>query len=413
MSTFIESRRAPLYLVFGLFAGVFLIAQYDRMSDFEIAVRASGLLATREDIYTAAFNELHYYYSPLFAVLLSAVKALPGTAVYVLWKAISLLCLFRVWTLAARALNADDLTMSRYRWFVGLSFLLTGAFINANFHNVQMSAFILFCAVEGMARIRAGQTLPGAALVALGINIKILPIVLLPYLLYRGYRRALLWTLLFVGLSFALPAVVIGWDYNVELHRSWWTLLNPAASGYVLDLSETGWTSLTSLVASLFTPNIPGSNRPPRNIADLPIEQISIIINICRAALIGFFLYFLRSLPFRDGQSSKHHLWELSYLLLITPLIFPRQQSYAFLLIFPAVIYLMHAVLEPGWSDRPVRLRTIVVVLLVVCFLLNNLELLWGTWRRYYWHYKIIAYGTLLLIVPLAICKPRVRELKN
>ena len=93
--------------------------------------------------------------------------------------------------------------------------------------------------------------------------------------------------------------------------------------------------------------------------------------------------------------------WELSYILAITPLVFPQQRSYGFLLLFPAVAYLMYQLFFSGIS-RKKGLKTAFILIL----LLLNLELLLGNFREYYWHFKTLTYASLMLLGLLAMMPP-------
>lgn len=86
-------------------------------------------------------------------------------------------------------------------------------------------------------------------------------------------------------------------------------------------------------------------------------------------------------------------------------MIFPHQQQYAFLFGLLAVIYCLY------WlfinyvliSKANFYLRVILLGLIYICF---NLHLILGEFREYYDHYKIVSYGSILLVVLLSISKP-------
>src|SRR5688572_493423 len=90
-------------------------------------------------------------------------------------------------------------------FFLGGVFLFALRFLHENIHASQVSILILWCCVFGIYNITSGRTVRGAALLALGINIGLLPLVFLPYLIYRGDFRALGLTVFFYVLSMVLP----------------------------------------------------------------------------------------------------------------------------------------------------------------------------------------------------------------
>jgi len=60
-----------------------------------------------------------------------------------------------------------------------------------------VTILIMYLCIEGLHTLRRAKN-AGAWLIALGINIKILPVVFLPYLMLRGEFKALGW--IFAGL---------------------------------------------------------------------------------------------------------------------------------------------------------------------------------------------------------------------
>jgi hypothetical protein len=91
-------------------------------------------------------------------------------------------------------------------------------------------------------------------------------------------------------------------------------------------------------------------------------------------------------------------------------MIFPHQQHYAFLLALPAVIYCIYwlFVQRSIISKHKFYLRFILLSIIYICF---NLHLLLGEFREYYDHFKIISYGSILLVLVLAMCKPNAKML--
>jgi hypothetical protein len=128
--------------------------------------------------------------------------------------------------------------------------------------------------------------------------------------------------------------------------------------------------------------------------------------------LVLLTLFFLRRLPFKKTQSKLSGFWELSYILLLIPMIFPHQQHYAFLLGLPACLYCVYWLLNQKHqiSKWQFNLRITLLVVIYICF---NLHLLFGQFREYYDHFKLISYGSILLVILLALCKPFKIELLN
>jgi hypothetical protein len=270
---------------------------------------------------------------------------------------------------------------------------------------------LLYLSLEGLNLISHDKKIWGALLIAIGINIKIMPIVLLPYLFYRKEFKAGLYVMLvYVALLF-IPGLVIGFSYNSSLLASWWHLINPMNPEHILDEDETSFHSLSTLLSTLLVEKTPDFHALPlrRNIANLTLTQLTNVLNIVRLLFISFSFYFFRTKPFVSIQNKMHCLWELSYLLLLVPLIFPHQQVYAFLFVLPASTYLIYYLMTKKDKLTITQYRTLFGAL-CISYLACNISFLLGQFNAYYVHFKVLTYGALLLIPLLAICIPNMQE---
>jgi hypothetical protein len=326
-----------------------------------------------------------------------------------LWLLISLVMLIRSWSLLLDFLRSYSLDEKLRGWVVFLSFLFTARFIQLDIALIQMTSFMLWTCVESIHQIRNGRTLKGAAILALGINIKILPIVFLPYLIYRGWFKAFFFTL-FSLLSFLfLPALVLGWDSNIDLLGSWYQQIDPLKQQHMLE-TELGPHSLTAWIPTLLM-ETDGTLDLKRNILSLTLDQALLVLQLVRVFLIVLTVYFLSPPIFKPSTDLWKELRVLSYIFLVVPLIFPHQQKYAFVFMLPAAIFISHYLLL-GWRKRdqiPLDgTYYIVAILFAVSFILATLTtdgLIGRDWNRITQHYKTITWGALLLVPALLIVK--------
>ncbi|MFZ1332462.1 MAG: glycosyltransferase family 87 protein [Flavobacteriales bacterium] len=281
-----------------------------------------------------------------------------------------------------------------------------------NIHLGQMTIFLLYLCMEGMHRIDKEEPLKGGFLIAMGISVKIMPLVLVPYLVYRGYFKGALSALVFTGLILFVPAAMIGLEKNTYLLGERWTLVNPMNNEHVMDVDETTFHSITTFLSVLLVKDAGDVYRTdlPRNIADVSMQTLSLVINIVRLILVIGTLYFIRSLPFQRTNDRSQLFYETSYIYLIIPLIFPHQQHYGFFFALPAIAYLVFFYVHEYAVRASEKWRThrsgIIFLTFLVFFLLNSHFLL-GEFRNFYDHYKTLTYGMLLLIVLLAAHRPK------
>lgn len=374
------------------------------LGDLYIYMEAAGQLNNKANIYELKYVDgYNYFYSVLFAVFLKLFYTSSFFWVKFYWLLLNVFLFFKMFSLLSSSAMINALSKNQKQIFLSLVFIFSLRFLHDNLHSSQISIFILWCCVYGIWFIHNDKPITGAAILALGINIKLLPIVFLPYLLYRGYFKAFLFTVLFYLLSLFAPSFIIGHSYNMHLLKSWLSLVNPIQARHVLDVEERSFHGLSTLLSTLLVKDIPDIYALPlkRNIADVPLEVLSKILLLVRLCLVALTLYFLNSKPFVKAKSQMQTLCEESYILLLIPLIFPHQQHYAFIFIVPAFALVLYWFL---FNIKSLTLpnRLLLISLMVWIYLSGNLKMIVGTFNEYYEHYKILSYGALMLI-PLLI----------
>ena len=337
-------RNKWSYYFGGLVILIIILFEARGKGDFNIFILASKDLLLGKNIYEIHYVDgYHYYYDILFALILVPFTYLPLYVVKLIWLILNVFFVYRIWKILMDWLPVSLLRKNRRTLFIVLSFIFILSFLKDNFHLAQLTIFILYLIFEGLFLINNNKKIAGSLLIALGINIKLLPILIIPYLIYRKEWKSVLYIIGFIIVFLFIPIVFIGFDYTKFLLIERWHLINPMNRIHILDTEERSFHSLTTLLATLLVKNCgdPHALMLKRNIADISIENLNIVINIVRGALILFTLYFLRTKPFKNITVNIQKLYEISYLCLITPLIFPHQQYYAFFFIFPASTYLL------------------------------------------------------------------------
>ena len=407
-----ESLKKYLLIGFGVIAlAIYVYFQSFERGDLMIYLSASGDLFSGANIFEKTYFEgYHYFYSVFFALLLKPFTYLPPQICNVLWLCANLFFVFRIFTLIKNLLPLHDFTKNELMALRIGGFLFSLRFIHENLHYLQITILILYLSLQGIQLVFSNKPKPfwGALLIAFGINIKLLPLVLVPYLFYRGFFKAGLYIIaIYVGMLY-LPALLIGWEQNQLLLSTWAHLINPLNSNHILDAEERSFHGLSTFFSVLFVEN-PGDSHAlliKRNIANISLEHLKLILNITRCAFILFTFYFLRSIPFKQAPGLKHRFWELSYVLLLIPLIFPHQQHYGFLFICPAFIFCLYYFIQNRKSLSKTKYYLMAATGILI-YLLCNLKLIFGNYNEYYEHFKILTYGALLLIVLLSFCRPK------
>lgn len=401
-----KMRKQILIGVALLAALGYILAECRGEGDWFIFLSASNDIFNGVDVYNKHYVDgYHYFYSIFFGILLKPFTLLPLQVSRFIWLSVNAFFLFRIFKICVSFFDTGNFSPRKKMLLVLLPFVFCLRFTLENFHLAQLTTLMLYLSLEGSYLIFEKNKWYGAVLIALGINIKLFPLVLVPLLLYRKKFAAAALVLLFTAAFYLVPALFIGWQQNMFLLKQWFALVNPANSIHVLDVEERTFHGLSTLFSTLFVAHdkVPDVYQLAlkRNIADISLETLGWLITIARLALAAFTLYFLRTLPFRKAANKLHAFYDLSYILLIVPLIFPHQQTYAFLFLLPAAFCITHLLLTEHTFVRSVKGKIFISVF-VLCYLVCNLKLLLGAFNDYYQHYKIVTYGALLMIPLLA-----------
>jgi hypothetical protein len=405
-----------LYYTGGMAVLLILLYMAQGRGDFYVFISASKDLLLKKNIYQIMHNEgCHYYYDVLFALILVPFSYMPFYIAKLIWLIINVFFFYRIWIIINGWLPISNLNNKRRTIFYILAFIFILSFLRDNFQGGQVTILLLYLILEGLNLIRTNKKIAGSILIGLGINIKLLPIVMIPYLIYRKEWKAAIFTIVFVVVFLFIPMIFIGKENNNMLLKERWQLINPVNPEHIRETAQRGYHSVSALLTSLLTEDTSkwGSLRIKSNFTDISVEKLHVLINIARAILILSVLYFLRTLPFKRADERIQILYEVSYLSLIIPLIFPHQQQYSFLFIFPASTYLLFYLVylygdrnEEMKEKNYKRKKISIIILLSIIFFLTSSHFILGVFNEFYDRFKTLTYGVLLLGILLAVCRP-------
>jgi hypothetical protein len=342
--------RHPLALAGGVLAmAVFVLLELNVRNDLDIFLAASRDMFAGKAIYQELyFGCYSYFYSPLFASVVFPLTWFPPWAAHLLWLILQIWLIWRIWELLVQSLQAHWFNRSLQALFGMVVLLISLRFLRANLHFAQLTIFILWASLESLALLRKRHPAAAGALLALAINFKILPVVFWPWLAWRREWKALAVSVAMWGILFVLPAAWLGADRHAGLISGWWELVNPAQPRHLFDTEETGFHSLTNIIPVFFLEEDPESRALPveRTLVALSPDSVILLTLLARLGVIVAALYFIGSRPFRKVADKLQAFYETSYLLLAIPLIFPHQQTYAFLLAVPAAAWVIYQLMH-------------------------------------------------------------------
>lgn len=376
--------------------------------DFDVYLDAAKKLSENLNIYTPPFvRGLQYYYSPFFAwILMPFSKHIFITELF--WSLLSYALLYRTFILFLGYFDTVSLSRKEYILWILLIALLSFQFIMYNVAMIQVTIFLLWAIFESLNQVFKGKYILGGFILGLAINIKLMPVLLLPFLFYRGYFKALSVAILTFALLLYLPAIGLGIGFNSFLLSEWWAIINPSNKEHVIE-AGIGTHSIVSLLPVYLTETI-GEMNYKRNVLNLDFQAVELIVNISRLFILALSLIYLRTLPFKKETNKLKLLWEISFFAITIPLLFPHQQKYAFIMAIPMISYLIYFFIVTFKFNKTmgykVAFYTFVISMIIYSPLYGS-DIIGSFLFRLTQHYRFLSFSSLL-VIPISIyCSPK------
>lgn len=409
VSRFISSIYFKLIILAALLFLLYNESFVNRNKDLDVFVSASKYISEGKSCYDVWFKSgtagLKYFYSPLFAVLIMPLSKLPQEAYNLVWLTINLLIIARIIKLIPRFIDLNSLTISKRQWFYFLLFVTCIRFSFDCFSLGQMTFILIWGTLEAFLRFEEKQNLSGAAVLAVIINIKIIPVALLGYLFYKGYFKALIWTVVFLGITLYLPALFIGFKFNQQLLSHWVTSLTSTNANSIMD--DYGRQSLSSFIPAILM-DTPVQFGIKRNFVNMDAHSVSNILTIIRVIILAG-LAFLFGSPFKRAEGKSRLFYHLSLICAVTPLFFPHQGKYSFVYLVPANALILFGLLQMNRMSDLNKRHLVAMILFVFSFVLLTLTTDGvigrnaSDWCEYM---QFITLGAFCVIGSLVLMKP-------
>lgn len=390
------------------------IASASNGGDFDVSLDAAIKLSNHQNIYAPPFIKgLQYYYSPLFALLLIPFSS-NFFIIELLWLLLSGFLLFRIFVLVKSYLDLSFFSAKDKLLLITISSFFVIRFVLYNVGMIQITVFLLWAIFESINLIQNKKNILGSIILAFAINIKLMPLIALPYLLYRQKYKSSALVLVLSALYLILPSLFIGYDFNSFLLIEWWDVINPLNSEHLIE-AGTNAQSLVGLVP-VFLTETNGQIDISRNLLSLSTENAVLITNIIRLTLVALTLWFLKS-PFIKKTDSLNEIRALGYICLLVPMIFPHQQKYAFIFLYPIIMYLTYYCIILWKYDWNKKSKIYVFSLLSISVILSPIigsDIIGRYTYDLIHHFRLLGITVLILIIYTAIANPQnIRNLKT
>jgi hypothetical protein len=373
------ARGAGLLAVLFLIVSLVLLAQplipqlfgsgkdMDYLLWFKVGQRMLHDGPLQEDLVPGTFDFLY----PPFAALLLAVPAYFGATAMVVFLA--LVNLASWWAAIVLSSRLSGATQPVSPWVIALPVTATLPFVYDQFNLGQPNLMLLVLMMDGFLLLRRGSGWLAGLPFAIAAAIKAFPVLIFPYLLWRGFwRTAASTAVLMVVLLVVLPGGLRGFERNWKELGQWThgMLMSTDESGFAQRNYSWGWKnqSLYSVEHRLLRPlnaePDPDQPAPPIyvNLFDLD-QRTADVVFVATAIVIG--VGFILLMPPRRRRTPRSDIAEWSILMILILIATPVARAYYFVwLLWPYIVLTRWAATEP---DRKLaRITWIAIALSLV-----------------------------------------------
>jgi hypothetical protein len=376
----LPSLRAPLDLLF-LFCCIVLTAfvlvpeiwGHGKTKDYPLWYWAGQQVLHGGDLYPSESGTFYFIYPPLSAVLLAIPSWFGKIPLYLCLCIINMIAWW-VTLLYCHAMAGSDRTPG---WLIfALPGVVTITFVFDMFDLGQPNLVLLALMLHGFWTMQHARPWTAGCMFALATALKVFPLAVFPYLIWRRQWTAVASMLVFLGVFlFVFPAPVRGFQHNFAELKTWY-------QGMVASSSEKGfgqrdqqnWSwvnqSLIAMTHRLTRPvnyNQDDPTKPVRtmNLVDISFKAANYLVVVI-SLVIG--LGYVAVLPKSWQRTERSDAEELGILFCLMTIASPLARQYYFVwLIFPITVMMHRAAYDPRLKVRIWSWLTLAVMGLLMC----------------------------------------------
>jgi hypothetical protein len=288
-----------------------------------------------------------FIYPPLPAVLL-AIPAWFGKVA--LYTCLSLLNVVAWWVTAQLSHAMTGSGRVPGQWLYFFSGLVTIGFVFDMFDLGQPNLVLLALMMYGFWSMQQQRPWMAGSMFALATAIKVFPVAVFPYLVWRRQWTALASMAVFlVVFLFVVPAPVRGFQHNIAELKTWYQgMVGTSSEKGFGQRDEQNWSwvnqSMIAVTHRLTRPvnyNQDDPSKPVRtmNVVDLSFKQANLVV-LAVSLLIG--LGFVAVMPPASRRTAASDAEEIGILFCLLTVASPLARQYYFMWLFYPVVILMH-----------------------------------------------------------------------
>jgi len=246
-------------------------------------------------------------------------------------------------------------------WVAALPGFITLTFVFDMFDLGQPNLVLLAMMLAGFWWLQHGRSLAAASMFALATAIKVFPVAVLPWLVWRRHWMAAAGMVVFTGIFlFLVPAPVRGFERNVAELSTWYRgMVGSSSEKGFGQRDEQNWSwvnqSIIAVTHRLTRPinyrqDDPAKPAQTMNVLDLDFTTANWVV---LAVFLVTGLGFIAVLPPASKLTARSNAEELGILFCLMTMASPLARQYYFMwLFFPITVLIHRAVYDPRPAAR-------------------------------------------------------------
>ena len=360
------SLRAPLDILF-LVCCIVLTADVlgpeifgnGKTKDYPLWFWAGQQVLKGGDLYPSNPNAyFDFLYPPLSAILLAIPSYFGKIPLYICLSLLNAVAWWMTLQLSNAMTGSGKIPQP---WLAALPAIVTISFVFDMFDLGQPNLILLAMMLLGFWLLQHGRRWASGSMFALATAIKVFPIAVFPYLLWRRQWASAASMVVFLGIFlFVVPAPVRGFQHNLAELKNWYLgMVGSSSEQGFGQRGEQNWSwvnqSIVAVAHRLTRPVNYNQDNPAKapaymNVVDLDFKTANwVVIGISVAIGLGF----LAVMPPVSRRTPRSDAEELGILFCLMTVASPLARQYYFMwLLLPLTVLMHRAAYDPRAAVR-------------------------------------------------------------
>ena len=380
-------KKTILYILLIILIIWQLIVAIIQGGDLESYLRASKRIIENEPLYVQ--EVVAYIYPPLLAFILIPLTLIPPYIVKVIWFFLNIFLIYLSFKLLLNTIDQKNINIFSLSFF---SIFFTLRFFMDNSNLGQINIVILFLCGLTLYFFTLRKDFLAGIFLASAIVIKVTPIFLLFYFVFKREFKLSFYTLSSLIFFLLIPSLSLGFTGNIDALIQYKDIVQNIYDSTHLNQS------LYNTIIHFLSP-VPLWNDMKINIANLSEYQIKKVIYTIFGIISIIFAFIFRKKIKRDDANI---LLEYSMVIVLMLLFSPVSRKAHFVILLIPHFFYLYFLLE----FKTFRYRKLALIILITSFVLNTLTVE-GVMGRdpsdFMESYSCVTFGTITLLIGLVL----------